>query len=161
MRLRRPGRKTFIAAGGVLAMLMLIGWASDLGDGMSQDAAKAAKEDSTISVAQDLPPAPPSATVITRVNTVNKLPESCTHYLDLVDTTIQSVYDYENGIAPAEGALSDGLGALVDGDAEQLNKARTELNHVQNDTTGPLQTIVASHGDLVAAHAACQKDLGR
>jgi hypothetical protein len=159
----RRSRKILTGAASVVGLLMLAGVAQALGEGISQDAADSVKNDPSISVPlePELPAAPPSATVVNHTQSVPTMPVSCTDYLDLVDNTVQSVYDYENGVAPAEGALSDGLGALVDDDPEALNRARTELNKVQNATTGPLQDIVAAHSALVAAHAACQKDLGR
>lgn len=157
----RRSRKILTGASSVVGLLMLAGVAQALGEGMSQDAADAAKTDQSIVLDHDVPAAPPSATIVNHTQSVPTMPVSCTDYLNLVDNTVQSVYDYENGIAPADGALSDGLGALVDDDPEALNQARTELNKIQNVTTGPLQDIVGSHNALVAARAACQKDLGR
>lgn len=71
------------------------------------------------------------------------------------------MYDYEDGIGPSNQVLSDALEAMVNSDPAALNRARTELNKVQNATTGPLQVIVDSHPELVASRAACDKDLGR
>lgn len=87
-------------------------------------------------------------------------PDACKDYLARVDATVQSVYDYETNIAPANQALSDGLKAIVERDAPGLNDVRTRIGHIEGMTTGPLQVIVQSQPDIVKARDACHKALG-
>lgn len=110
--------------------------------------------------------APPAPETVTRTVTVDKpvpvptMPPACADYLSQVDSAIKSLYDYEDGMAPTEQALSDGLKMIVEQDASGLNSVRDRITHIENTTAGPLQVLVASHADIVKAHDACHKALG-
>lgn len=106
------------------------------------------------------PPAPATVTVTVPGPKQPFIPDACKDYLAKVDVTVQSVYDYEHGIAPTEQALSDALQAMIERDPVALNDVRTRINHIQNNTGGDLQTIVLSRTDIANAADACHKALG-
>lgn len=91
--------------------------------------------------------------------TVYAVSDECREYLDEVDATTQAVYDYERGVAPQQTLLRDAMRGLVLGDSQLVTQAITDQNRVNNDTTGPLQIIVANASTLPDLQTACQATL--
>jgi hypothetical protein len=149
--------------GGTLALCFAIGAGQDVGQNISVQPDQPAQQSQSPGVAVDssatLPTAPPSARIV-KVQGPPSVPVECLDYLSEVDTVVKAVYDYENGIQPANDAFTKGLMALVQSDANQLNEAHTELNKVQNNTAGPLAAIVQGSTELTTAQKACHKALG-
>jgi len=115
--------------------------------------------------AQPFPTQAPAPATVTKTETVTvtkpePLPTECTDYIRQVDAAVQGVIDYDSSIAGVHAAEQAAALAMADHDQAALSEARTQLNHILNDSVGPMQDLFASQPVLVQARDACTKALG-
>lgn len=105
-------------------------------------------------------PATVTKTVTVREPTPAPLPSECTDYIQQVDAAVQGVIDYDSSIAGVHAAEEAASLAIADHDQAALSEARSQLNHILNDSVGPLQDLYVAQAPLRQARDACDKALG-
>ena len=99
----------------------------------------------------------PGPTVIRSVP--QPVPDSCYQMIDLYDTQIAYVKEYNAAVAPQWTNFNDALQAIVTKDIGDLNNAITVQHQVQSAGTGALAELIQNQDDLDTLEAACEKDM--
>jgi hypothetical protein len=163
--MKKPSRKAWLWTGAVLVTAWVMGTAHDFATGIN-DTAEQSVSQSPARGGGATPQSPSSGSIpslsepvrtIEHTRTVYIVPDACIDYLHRMDELLGVVYDYEQGIAPADQALTDAIKGLVDGSAPRINDARTRLNHIENDTASSIAQIVEAHQDADELRTQCQK----